>query len=63
MHFVIDVFAFRVEPLQDLGQHVDRLLIAQTCALRLELLQQVFGGHGFSDQVASHCLLCQLNVT
>lgn len=63
MHFVVDVFALRVEALQDLCQHVDRLLAAQTRALGLELLQQVFGGHRFTDQVAADCLLRQLHVT
>lgn len=62
MHFVVDVFALRVEALQDLCQHVDRLLAAQTRALGLELLQQVFGGHRFTDQVAADRVLRQLHV-
>lgn len=62
MHFVVDVLALRIEALQDLSQHVDRLLAAQTGALGLELLQQVFGGHGFTDKVAPHCFLRQLHV-
>lgn len=62
MHFVVDVLALRVEALQDLRQNVDRLLAAQTGALGLELLQQVFGGHRFTDEVAPHCFLRQLHV-
>lgn len=62
MHFVIDVLALGVEALQDLCQHVDRLLAAQAGALGLELLQQVFGRHRFADEVAAHCFLCQLHV-
>lgn len=52
MHLVVDVLALRVETLEDLRQHVDGLLAAQTRTLGLELLQQVFGGHRFADQVA-----------
>lgn len=63
MHFIVDVLALGVEPLQDLCQHVDRLLTAQPGALGLELLQQVFGGHGFTDQVAPHRFLGQLHIT
>lgn len=62
MHFVVDVLALRVEALQDLRQNVDRLLAAQTGSLGLELLQQVFGGHRFTDEVAPHCFLRQLHV-
>ena len=62
VHLVVDVLPLWVEPLEDLSQHVDRLLAAQACALGLELLQQVFGRHGLPDQVASHGLLCQLHV-
>lgn len=62
MHFVVDVLALRVEALQDLRQNVDGLLAAQTGALGLELLQQVFGGHRFTDEVAPHCFLRQLHV-
>ena len=51
VHFIVYVLALRIEPLQDLCQHVDSLLTAQPCALGLELLQQVFGGHRFTDQV------------
>lgn len=58
MHFVINVLALGVEPLQDLCQHVDSLLTAQSRALGLELLQQVFGGHRFTDQVAPNRFLC-----
>lgn len=58
VHFVIHVLALRIEPLQDLRQHVDSLLTAQTSTLSLELLQQVFGGHRFTDQVPPHCFLC-----
>jgi len=57
VHFVVDVFALRIEALQDLRQHIDSLLAAQPRALGLELLQQVFGGHRFTDQVAPHRLL------
>lgn len=63
MHFVIDVLALWVEALQDLCQHVDRLFAAQARALGLELLQQVFGGHGFADEVAAHSFLRQLHIT
>lgn len=49
MHFVVDVFALRVEAFQNLRQHVDSLLTAQASALGLEFLQQVFGGHRFPD--------------
>lgn len=63
MHFVVHVLALWIEALQDLCQHIDSLLTAQTCALGLELLQQVFGGHRFADQVASDRLLCQLHIT
>lgn len=62
MHFVVYVLALRVEPLEDLCQHVDRLLAAQTRALGLELLQQVFGGHRLADQVAADGVLGQLHV-
>lgn len=63
MHFVVDVLALWIEAFEDLCQHVDGLLAAQTCALGLELLQQVFGGHWFTDQVPPDRLLCQLHVT
>lgn len=62
MHLVVDVFALWVEPLEDLGQHVDGLLAAQPCALGLELLQEVFGGHRFPDQIPPDCFLGQLHV-
>lgn len=62
MHLVVDVFALWVEPLQDLGQHVDGLFAAQPRAFRLELLQEIFGGHRFPDQVPPDCFLCQLHV-
>lgn len=62
MHLVVDDLALWVEPLQDLGQHVDGLLAAQPRALRLELLQEVFGGHRFPDQVSPDCFLRQLHV-
>lgn len=62
MHFVVDVLALWVEALQDLCQHVDRLLAAQAGALGLELLQQVLGGHWFADEVAPHRFLRQLHV-
>lgn len=62
VHLVVDDLALWVEPLQDLGQHVDRLLAAQPRALRLELLQEVFGGHRFPDQVSADCILRQLHV-
>lgn len=62
MHFVVDVLALWVEALQDLRQHVDRLLAAQAGALGLELLQQVLGGHGLADEVAAHSFLRQLHV-
>lgn len=62
VHLVADVFALWVQPLQDLGQHVDSLLAAQPRALCLELLQEVFGGHRFPDQVPSDCFLRQLHV-
>lgn len=58
VHFVVHILALRIEPLQDLCQHVDGLLTAQTGALSLELLQQVFGGHRFTDQVPPDCFLC-----
>lgn len=58
VHFVIHILALRVEALQDLCQHVDSLLTAQTCTLDLELLQQVFGGHWFTDQVPPDRFLC-----
>lgn len=63
MHFIIYILALRIEPPQDLCQDIDSLLAAQTCALGLELLQQVFGGHRFADQVATDRLLCKLQVT
>lgn len=63
MHLVVDVFALWVEPLQDLCQDVDRLLAAQPGAFRLELLQEVFGGHRFPDQVPPDRFLRQLHVT
>lgn len=63
MHLVVDVLPLRVEAFEDLGQDVDRLLAAQASPLGLELLQQVLGGHGLPDQVATHRLLRQLNVT
>lgn len=62
MHLVVHVFALGVESLQDLRQHVDRLLAAQPGPLRLELLQEVFGGHRFPDQVPADRFLCQLHV-
>lgn len=62
VHFVVDILALRVEAFQDLRQHVDGLLAAQTGALGLELLQQVFGGHRLTDEVAPHCFLCQLHI-
>lgn len=58
VHFVIHVLALWIEALQDLSQHVDSLLTAQTSPLGLELLQQVFGGHRFTDQVPPHGFLC-----
>lgn len=63
VHLVVDDLALWVEPLQNLGQHVDRLLAAQPRALRLELLQEVFRGHRFPDQVSADCVLRQLHVT
>lgn len=63
VHLVVDIFALWVEPLQDLGQHVDGLLAAQPRALRLELLQEIFGGHRFPDQVPPDCFLRELHVT
>lgn len=63
MHFVIDVLALRVETLEDLGQHIDRLLTAQPRLLSLELLQQILGGHGLAGQVAAHGILGQLHIT
>lgn len=62
MHLVVDIFALWVEPLQNLGQHVDGLFAAQPRALCLKLLEEVFGGHRFPDQVPSDCFLCQLHV-
>ena len=44
VHLVVDVLALGVEPLEDLGEHVDRLLAAQPRPLGLELLQQVHQG-------------------
>lgn len=63
MHFVVYVLALWIEALKDLCQHVDGLLTAQAGALSLELLQQVFSGHWFTDQVAADCFLCQLHIT
>ena len=58
VHFVIDILALGIEALQDLRQHIDSLLTAQTSALSLELLQEVFSGHGLADQVPPYCFLC-----
>lgn len=63
VHFVVYVLALWIEALKDLCQHVDSLLTAQAGALSLELLQQVFSGHWFTDQVAADCFLCQLHIT
>lgn len=63
VHFVIHILALWIEALQDLCQNVDSLLAAQTGTFSLELLQQVFGGHRFTDQVPSHRFLCQLHIT
>lgn len=63
MHLLIDVLPLWVKPLQDLGKHVDCLLAAEACALSLELLQQVFSGHGLPDEIPAHGILCQLHIT
>lgn len=63
MHLVVDVFPLGVEFLEDLCKDVDRLLAAQSCAFGLELLQQVFCGHGLPDQITAYGLLRQLHVT
>lgn len=63
VHLVIDVLPLWVEPLQDLGEYIDCLLTAEACALRLELLQQVFGGHGLPDEIPAHGILRQLHIT
>lgn len=63
MHLVIDVLPLWVEPLQDLCEHVDCLLAAEACALSLELLQQVFSGHGLPDEIPAHGILRQLHIT
>lgn len=62
MHLVVDVLPLGVEPLQDLGQHIDCLLAAEPRALGLELLQQVLGGHGLADEVTTYGLFRQLHV-
>lgn len=63
MHLVVDVFPLWVEFLEDLCEDVDCLLTAQSSAFSLELLQQVFSGHGLPDQITAHSLLRQLHVT
>lgn len=63
VHLFIDVLPLWVKPLQDLGKHVDRLLAAEACALSLELLQQVFSGHGLPDEIPAHGILRQLHIT
>lgn len=63
VHLVVDVLPLWVELLEDLCKNIDRLLTAQSSAFGLELLQQVFSGHGFSDQITAHCLLSQLHIT
>lgn len=63
VHLVIDVLPLGVELLKDLSEDVDCLLAAQSGAFGLELLQQVFSGHGLSDQIPSHGLLSQLHIT
>lgn len=62
MHLLVDVLSLRVEFLEDLSKNVDCLLAAQACALRLEFLQEVLGGHGFPDKVSAHCILGQLHI-
>lgn len=57
MHLVADVLPLGVELFEDLREDIDRLLAAQSSAFGLELLQQVFSGHGFSDQIPPHGLL------
>lgn len=63
VHLVIDVFPLWVELLEDLCKDIDRLLAAQSGAFGLELLQQIFSGHGLPDQITAHGLLSQLHVT
>lgn len=63
VHLVVDVLPLWVELLEDLCKNIDRLLTAQSSAFGLELLQQVFSGHGFSDQITAHRLLGQLHIT
>lgn len=63
VHLVIDVLPLWVEPLQDLGEHVDCLLAAEARSLSLELLQQVFSGHGLPDKIPAHGIFCQQHIT
>lgn len=63
MHLVTNHFALRVEALEDLRQHIHRLLAAQPCLFGLELFQQVLCGHGLAGQVAAHSILCYLDIT
>lgn len=63
VHFIIDHLPLWIKAFQDLCEHVDCLLTAQTCSLGLELLQQVFSGHRFTDQIATDSFLRQLHIT
>lgn len=63
VHLFIDVLPLWVKPLQDLGEDVDCLLAAEACALSLELLQQVFSGHGLPDEIPAHGIFRQLHIT
>lgn len=63
VHLITNHLALGVEALEDLRQHVHGLLAAQPCLLGLELLQQVLCGHGLAGQVATHSILCHLDVT
>lgn len=63
MHLVIDVLPLWVELLEDLGEHIDRLVATESSSLRLELLQKILGGHRLADKIPSHCIFCQLHIT
>ena len=63
MHLVIDVLPLWIELLEDLGEHVDCLVATESCALCLELLQQVLGGHGLANQIPTYGFFCQLHIT
>lgn len=60
VHLICDELPLGVEALEQLGQGVNGGVAAQPCALGLELLEKILGGHRLPGQVPAHGLLRQL---